>query len=74
MAFDAAGLANGSTLNTAIKATRSLGQITNIAIYGAPVAIDMHALYMGEKTLNGIIGKMAHNFAAHVEKPEYTSD
>ena len=56
MAFDAAGLANGATLTTAIKATRSLGQITNIAIYGAPVSLDMHALYMGEKTLNGIIG------------------
>ena len=41
----------------AVKCTRSLGQITNIAIYGAPVNFDIHALYMGEKTLNGIIGK-----------------
>jgi threonine dehydrogenase-like Zn-dependent dehydrogenase len=58
IAFDAAGLANGTTLNTAIRATRSLGTVTNIAIYGAPVSIDLHALYMGEKTLNGIIGEL----------------
>lgn len=57
VAFDAAGLANGSTLNTAVHATRSLGQITNIAIHGGHVPFDLHAMYMGEKTLNGIIGK-----------------
>jgi len=62
IAFDAAGLANGNTLKMAIDATRSLGQITNIAIYGAPVAIDLHALYMGEKRLNGIIGYTAQDF------------
>lgn len=56
VAFDAAGLTNGNTLNMAVKCTRSLGKITNIAIYGAPVNFDLHALYMGEKTLNGIIG------------------
>ncbi|KAK9897456.1 hypothetical protein P389DRAFT_57264 [Cystobasidium minutum MCA 4210] len=62
VAFDAAGLPNGATLNMAVKCTRSLGQITNIAIYGAPVNFDLHALYMGEKTLNGIIGYTAQDF------------
>lgn len=66
MAFDAAGLANGMTLNTAIKATRPLGQITNIAIYAAPTSIDLHALYMGEKKLNGIIGGASRQPASPV--------
>ena len=56
IAFDAAGLANGSTLNAAIKATRPFGQITNIAIHAAPVPVDMHVFYGGERQLNGIIG------------------
>lgn len=63
VAFDAAGLPDGATLNMAVKCTRSLGQITNIAIYGAPVSFDLHALYMGEKTLNGIIGELLHSAA-----------
>jgi len=62
VAFDAAGLANGLTLNTAVKATRAFGQITNIAILNAPVPLDLHALYMGEKRLNGIIGYVAQDF------------
>lgn len=57
VAFDAAGLANGATLNMAIKATKPFGQITNIAIHAAPVPVDMHAFYMGERSMNGIIGK-----------------
>lgn len=65
VAFDAAGLPNGATLNMAVKCTRSLGQITNIAIYGAPVNFDLHALYMGEKTLNGIIGGLCHSTEQH---------
>jgi len=67
IAFDAAGLANGNTLNMAIKATRSLGQITNIAIYAAPVPIDLHAMYMGEKKLNGIIGYTAQDYKEVIE-------
>lgn len=67
IAFDAAGLANGNTLNMAIAATRSLGQITNIAIYAAPVPIDLHAMYMGEKKLNGIIGYTAQDYKEVIE-------
>jgi len=51
VALDAAGLANGMTLNTCINATRAGGQITNIAIHNAKVSTDIVNLYMRERTL-----------------------
>jgi len=67
VALDAAGLASGITLNTAIKATKAGGTITNIAIHNDLVPIDLVSLYMRERSLNGIIGYTPQDFREVIE-------
>jgi len=67
VALDAAGLANGNTLNTCIDSTRAGGMITNIAIHNAKVPLDLVSLYMRERTLNGIIGYTRQDFVEVIE-------